>query len=332
MNINFITSLERHGAEKQLLSIIKKKKSTVISIISGDLEEDFKKHSDLFILKKLNIRSFSKLIFALFKANALNIWLYHFLIPVCILGLILNKKIEINLRQDIQPKYSLNKFQKFSLTITKFLSHFMWRKITLIGNSKRSLESHINFGLKYNKCFIKSNKVNNNYFKKNIKIYPNKNSIKIITLARLDKSKNIPLELTLFQIINELNKFDMKLDIFGDNLENSEIKKYFKVFPKWLNVKNGININPEFFDQYDYYISCSLWEGQSNSIHEAASRGLHIITTKNGDSDIVAKSCEGTILKDNYIEQIVETFKKHSEIINRKEIRQKKYIDFYKTL
>ena len=43
MHIHFITSLERHGAEKQLLKKLKKDTSSVISIVSGDLEENLEK-------------------------------------------------------------------------------------------------------------------------------------------------------------------------------------------------------------------------------------------------------------------------------------------------
>ncbi len=332
MNIHFITSLERHGAEKQLLKIIKEEKSIVISIISGDLEEEFRNNCHLFILKNLNLNSFVKIIFFLFNSKSLNIWLYHFLVPVCLIGFFLHKKITIHLRQDIEPKFSLNNFQHFTLIITKFLSHFIWREITLIGNSKRSLESHIRFGLKYNKKFVISNKIESNFLEKKLKINTTKSKIKILTLARLDKSKNIPLELTLLQIIYELFNFDFELDIFGDNLENSIIKKHLEVIPKWLNINSGKNISPEFIDNYDYYLSLSLWEGQSNSIHEAASRGLYIITTINGDSDIVANVCQGTILENDYIKEIVNTFKKHTKITKEKKIRQKNYLALYESL
>ena len=257
----------------------------------------FRKNSQLFILRNLRINNFIRLIYLIIKANYLNVWLYHFLVPILLLGILLNKELIIHLRQDIKPRFSLNKFQNFSLMFTKFASYFLWRKITLIGNSKRSLESHIKFGIKYKNAYINSNQIDNNFLKNNLIISPNYNKINILTLARLDKSKNLPLELTLFQLIDDLYDFDFKLHIVGDNIDSLLKNQNLRKFPKWLNIEKGKNISCEFFDHYDYYISLSLWEGQSNSIHEAASRGLYIITTKNGDSDLVARNCKGTILE-----------------------------------
>ena len=88
------------------------------------------------------------------------------------------------------------------------------------------------------------------------------------------------------------------------------------------------------FDKYDFYLSLSLWEGQSNSIHEAASRGIYLITTKNGDSDLIAQNCEGTVLKENsdYISEIANLMNNSESIYARKKDRRDKYFNFYKKI
>ena len=168
---------------------------------------------------------------------------------------------------------------------------------------------------------LSKQKVNNNFFSNN------KNILNILTIGRLVIQKD---QITILRALNLIkNKKKFRCYLIGkgkefNNLKNFIIKYKLNKNVKILNFQN--NVYP-YYKKADLFILSSLYEGLPNTLIEALSFGVPIISTdcKTGPREILNKKFE------NYLELVI--IKKIYLIITvKKQIVNDIRFDFEKNL
>ena len=148
--------------------------------------------------------------------------------------------------------------------------------------------------------------------KENIKEKKSFNSkkLKIITLSKLIKRKNLNLVIKALADVD----FDFEYEIYGKGTEEKNLNKLIKK----LNLQNKIKIMPhinhnliyEKLDENDVFILPSIKETFGLSYLEAMSRGLITIGIKNEGIDGIIKNNENGFLINPNIKEIKEILSK----------------------
>ncbi len=157
-----------------------------------------------------------------------------------------------------------------------------------------------------------------------------KSKIKIITVCRLSKEKNI---YEIIQAISEIKK-KISLYIIGVGPEKNNISKFIQSLNLEKKVKLiGFKKNPyNYLFKADLYINSSYFEGFPNSVVEAAQVGLPIIASQShgGINEILSKGKGGIIYKNSQeLKKSIEKFASNQKIFIKKSIiAQKKSLEF----
>ena len=156
------------------------------------------------------------------------------------------------------------------------------------------------------------------------------NKLKLITLSKLIKRKNIDLVISALSQVN----FDFEYSIYGQGGEKTRLEKLIKKY----NLQKKVKIYPHIehlkiwneLDKNDIFILPSINETFGISYLEAMSRGLITIGTKNTGIDGVIKNNENGFLIEPNICEIKEILEKINQenmdkIINNTLAKIKKY-------
>ena len=147
----------------------------------------------------------------------------------------------------------------------------------------------------------------------------NKKEKNIVTVARLEKDKNIKL---LINAYKELNNKDYKLLIYGDGKNKNKLIKLVNKY----NLNNKIifkgitnNIAKDIKDA-TLFVLPSNSEGMPNALIEAMSLGLPVISTNSSESisTIIDNNINGIIVEKNNKKELVN---KIEYLLNNKDIR-----------
>ena len=133
----------------------------------------------------------------------------------------------------------------------------------------------------FNKRIRKKSTIIGNPSKNDLPMWNNiKNHDKtIITACRLEKSKNLPMLLNAFSIANTNNSY--KLLIYGNGPDKDRISKIISD----LKLNNSVSLMGEDKSWHKNAVKCSVfvlssdYEGMSNSLLEALSMGIPVIST-----------------------------------------------------
>lgn len=126
--------------------------------------------------------------------------------------------------------------------------------------------------------------------------------VKMMSLGRLNKVKNLPLTI---KVISQLRKlgFNVTLDIFGRRDNSYEeivlsIQKYN--LEDFISFKGEVSPTKKFelFNNYDYYIQLSAFEGMAMSVAEAMQNGLPCIVSPVGEIPNYSRDLESAIFFD----------------------------------
>ena len=122
-------------------------------------------------------------------------------------------------------------------------------------------------------------------------IYNNKN---VVCVSRIEPIKGIDILLEVWALLEKRN-YNIPLVIVGDG---SQIK-YLKDKYKFLNTVSwegkSSNVN-QYLDEARILISTSRYEGISNSILEAMSKGVPVIATNNhGNKELIKNNVTGVL-------------------------------------
>ena len=154
----------------------------------------------------------------------------------------------------------------------------------------------------------------------------NKDKLKIITLSKLIKRKNINLVIEALKNVD----FDFEYSIYGDGKERSKLEKLIKKYNLENKIKIYSHINHDLIwnklDENDVFILPSINETFGLSYLEALARGLIVIGTKNTGIDGVIKNNENGFLIEPKIQEIKEILEKINSI-GKEEIAKKSLLN-----
>ena len=212
-------------------------------------------------------------------------------------------------------------------TLMRLLIRYFYKKFDLIICNSKYLGQYLKkkYAISSKTLFPPSISIIKNTNKKNIKKNFKNSKVKIITVCRLSKEKNI------YEIIKAISEIKKKISfyIIGIGSEKKEIAKFIKSQNLESKVKLiGYKKNPfNYLLKADLYINSSYFEGFPNSVVEAAHIGLPIIASQShgGINEILLKGKGGTIYRDsNELKKLIEKFIDDPKIFLKKSIIAKK--------
>jgi glycosyltransferase involved in cell wall biosynthesis len=277
--MHVIPSLEMGGAEKQLtfLAIQQINKGYDVNVVirkKGFFYQKLKSKVKIYIVgdyKFLDFRLLLKLLklIKLCKPNIIQTWLPQMNVVGGVASLITNKPWVATERTS--EKYYQDKFR----LINFFQEIIMSFSSVLVANSKNGCLYWKNKFSKKNIFFIKNaiNFLSTNSHKKKKLV----NKFKLISVGRLEKSKNFD---AIIKAIKEISPFvNVNLKIIGYGNQKNEIIDLIRKFnlQKKIRVANdGINWHKDLKDT-TALISMSKFEGQPNTLLEAAAANCPLI-------------------------------------------------------
>ncbi len=210
----------------------------------------------------------------------------------------------------------------FYLLLTK-LSYFFAEIFTVTSLTDKENISNICKDSK------KLSLLRNYVVKIDFKEYEKRESLKILSVGRLDRQKNFR---SMIQIFNN-SKF--QLDIIGDGPDKASLKKFSVEKNCNLNLLGSIN-NEEvmsIYKNYKFFFSTSKYEGNPKALIEAMAMGCLVFTTKNKNSEeIIEHEKNGYFIEHtenilNTLENLINKPEKAKEIIeNGYELIKKEYL------
>ena len=331
----FINSLDSGGSERQLLYLIRLLKNKfnieIFCFKRGVLFDDFKKENIEIISSNNNFFSLINLLFYLLFNNS---QLYHFILPksyiLCAIFTIFSKK------KKVMSRRSLNHYHKKYLNLSLSLEKFLHTKMNYIICNTFSIQKQLVIHEDVNKKKIKI--IKNFFFsfqssKKDNKrkLVVKKNEINIAYVANFIPYKG---HIDLIDICSNL-KTKKRWRLFlvgkGDKSYVNTLKK--KISKKKLNskilftgyVENTINL----YKKMDFAINCSKEEGSSNSLLEAISQKLPIISFDvGGNKEFFSNN--GYLVKLNDIKKFTEAVDFLINSNERKRMGKNSFIHFKK--
>ena len=319
MKINLIFFLARFGfggagnSVFKLASSLNSKKFQISVICLGDCAyENLLKKKNIIVHKLSSKRllfsffQLKKIINELIKPKTKNIFISNINYTNIFCSIILGKKKNIKLigiertpLKELEIYFGLIDFiKKF---ILKFLLRIFYSNFDKIVCNSIYISNHLKSKYNYNSITIHPPSIDSNktVFKKKL----NNKSLNITTVSRLSKEKR--LQHIIFAI-SQVKEKDIILNIIGDGPE----KNYLKKITKKLNLNNNVKFHGhqkkifKLLSKSDLYINSSYFEGFPNSVVEAASLGIPIISSQShgGINEILSNGKFGEIYYNGYFE------------------------------
>ncbi len=330
----FINSLDSGGSERQLLYLTKLLKEKlhieIFCFKKGLLFNDFKKEGLNIISANNNFFSIPLLLFYLLSNNS---QIYHFILPKSyILGAVLTI---FSKKKKVMSRRSLNFYHSKYFKISLFLEKFLHKKMNYIVCNSVSIKKQLVLSEDVDKKRIKIIKNFSSPFQsienKEMRFTVTKNHINVAYVANFIPYKG---HMDLIDICSNL-KTKKKWKLFlvgkGDKSYLDLLKKY--VLKKKLSskilftgyIKNTINL----YKKMDFAINCSKEEGSSNSLLEAISQKLPIISFDvGGNSEFFSNN--GYLVKFNDKKKFTESFDLLIDSKDRKRMGKNSFLHFKK--
>jgi len=174
--------------------------------------------------------------------------------------------------------------------------------------------------LNNNNTKVIPNYLSDEFVKDKIKVKKEK---RIITISRLEKQKNIPLLINAFANLDKKYN-EYKLLIIGSGKEKNRIKKLInnKNLNNRIIIKDNSNNIKEELLSSTIFVLTSNYEGMPNSLLEAMSCSLPVITTNSTEAlnNIIDNNKNGIIIDKNKPKELTN---KIEYLLDNKNIREK---------
>ena len=211
--------------------------------------------------------------------------------------------------------------------IKKFALEYCNKVDHVISPTESTKNFLLRNGIKNNITIIPSG-INNLFLSKDYK-RDNSNQIKLLSVSRFTKEKNIPFLLNVFSKLD--NNFI--LDLVGHGIELENLKNYaFNILKIEKNRLNFI-INPEkteiakFYRNSDIFIFASTSETQGLVLAESMAGGLPVIALNApGSSDIIINNYNGFLTENQ-----VDMLEKIKTLISNSELKNKMHFNAWQT-
>lgn len=193
-------------------------------------------------------------------------------------------KVKLNIPMITRTGYDMYKFSiyqnksKLKIYLYRFLTHFSLKFSDLYTVTSNADIKFLK--LKFGNKYLEKIKIRRNWSffedSSNFKEFSARKLNSIVCVGRLEKQKNYEL------IIKSLEGSEFCLEIYGAGSQ----KKYLSELAKKLNVKvkfNGVVDNEillNLLENYKYFVTASIYEGNPKSVLDAMSRGCLIIASK----------------------------------------------------
>ena len=327
--VHIITSINRGGAENQMVNFINNYKNSehfIITLLnSNELKKDLIDDKININSLNLNYNLVNKIFFPIklfriikkINPNYIFCWMYLSSFIAIYLKLFFNSHIYWLIRHG-SPFYPfVSRKNVFINYLLAFTSSFLPKKI--IYCSEYSLKQHLKFGYTKKKSFIIHNgyEIDKFYIDKKIKFnFKKEKSIEddcflIGYLARYHKIKNHDL---LFRSLNFLSKkypnFRFKLLLAGRGLNYNNIKLIKSLKENMIEehcfLLDKISESANFFNKIDLHVSTSMNESFPNVVCESLLCGIESIVGDVGaakeitvNKEIILKNMNPEYLADN---------------------------------
>ena len=196
-------------------------------------------------------------------------------------------------------------------TIMKMLIYVFYKNFDKIICNSKYLGNYLKVKYGYKSITIYPPSINQ---KINFQKKFNKKNLLLTTICRLSKEKKVHEIIYALKFLNQKN---IKLNIIGNGPEK---KKLFNLINK-LALSNQVKLLGQkrnifkYLLKTDLYINSSYFEGFPNSVVEAASFGIPIISSQShgGINEILLNGKCGTIYSNGYknLADIIKKFYKH---------------------
>tara|TARA_Y100000589_G_scaffold325997_1_gene364922 strand:+ start:2523 stop:3671 length:1149 start_codon:yes stop_codon:yes gene_type:complete len=341
--IHIINDLKRGGSTKACLRTISYLNLNAKVIILDDREIDNdidlqQNNIHLYSLDWSSIKNFKKSfldIFILLKKEndcIINCWLYKSIMFGTLMSIICkNNKLIWHIRHE-DVRFDIRNFKKFLLIrILALLSFIKFKKIYLIYNSKKALESHLRIGFQTKNNFIINNGFDTNKFKNDDNLkekFLNKFKIKkdIFLISMYARFHPIKDHLIFFKAIENILSRNNNIHIFlaGRYINNSN-NKLIRLIKKHGLSKNitlgGMLSEEDLIGSYsatELTVLTSNSESFPNVIGESMSCSTPCLCFDVGDCKKIIGS-SGWIVRNNNLNDLVSSIENAIEIYSCKE-------------
>jgi glycosyltransferase involved in cell wall biosynthesis len=199
--------------------------------------------------------------------------------------------------------------------LSEIKSNGLWGTLCLrlpramAANSKSAIETATNLKVKPERLYYLPNVIDCTVFEPSQ--HPPTQKLRILSIGRLGKQKNIGLLLEICSILKKSLKSDFQIKIVGDGPERFWLEQKANslgLFPNQLNFTGDTDNVLPYYHSADIFVLTSLWEGMPNVIMEAMACGLPIVATSvGGIIDLIDDGITGYLVKpgDSECEQFV---------------------------
>lgn len=288
----FIRSLNLGGAEKQSIYVtaaLSKVHKTFLVVLYGEGELiDFaiSKSINMIFLKGSNLFKKSIEFYRFLRSEKIHV-LINFLPVNNIIGLIIGFTAGIKLNI-ASIRGSMIKNNKIKMLFNKILCNSIANLV--ISNSFKAKESYSEFGIKKNKILVIPNAIE----PQDKEIYRiEKEEIIILSVGRFTFEKDYFTAIdSIKKLLFSNNSFQkIHYNIVGYGQLKKSIQLYINSLnlSEYISIFEGYNLS-SFYNSADIFLLTSIYEGMPNTIMEAMSFSLPVISTNVGDSNMLVIS------------------------------------------
>ncbi len=148
--------------------------------------------------------------------------------------------------------------------------------------------------------------------------FTNRNSNKVLAVGRLVNQKNFNFLISEFK----KSKNNLEIDIVGSGPEKEKLLAQAKKHNVNINFLGNLNNDEllQLYQDYKFFISTSLFEGNPKSLLEAMGSGCVVFGTNiNNHSEIITDNVNGILfeIKENHLLKKFELISKNDEILSK---------------